>query len=459
MMRSRRGQLLVLLMSVLLAGLPLAAHADGEFQVAVVGTPDASGYPNVQMTLDVVEAANGRAVDALDASGVEAADAAGPVATKSLHPSVSRAVPVAYLFLVDTSSGMGQLRPDGKTYLQRATEVIRQLVSNMGPNDQVRLVAFNNGADSARTNWVRPNDQNFGAALGALFPSNQPSLLVPALQEAAALAASPPPGIARRAIVAFVDIDGRPQEPGLELEGVGRQVTSPTFTFGAGAATPADERATLFLDDLAKATGGGYWGIDGPPATGEAVRLLLDITHRTWDVVFLADGLPDGHENQLTVTVRDGRQHSGVASYPYQSGSLGDVSAVKFRNLADNERVTSDRKLVIEAEPNTRWRSTRLDLYRDCSPPQCSPIASADDGSLEYLLTVGGLDQGEHELTAVLLVSDGTREFSSSTSIGFVRGGTSWNFLAVALIAGLALAVVTVTGVQMQLRSRRGSKF
>lgn len=457
-MRSRRRQLLTSLVSLVLAGFPMAAHADGELQVGVVGRPDASSYPKVQVTLDVVEIASGRPVATLEAGGVEAADAAGPVATTALHPSVSRAVPVAYVFLVDTSTGMGQLRSDGKTYLQRATEVIRQLVANMGPNDQVRLVAFNSGVDNARTNWVRPKDQNFEAALAALFPSNQPSLLVPALQEGAVLAANPPPGIARRAIVAFVDIDGRPQEGALTIEGVGSQVNSSTFTFGVGSATSADERATLFLDDLARATGGGYWGIDGPPSTAEATRLLLDITHRTWDVTFVADGLPDGRENQLTVTVRDSRQHSGVASYPYQSGSLADVSPVSFRNLAANERITGDRKLVIEAEPNGRWRSMRLELYRDCSPPQCSPIASAGDGSLEYLLSVGGLAQGQHKLTAVLLVSDGTREFTSISTIEFVRGGTSWNVLAVALIAGLALAVVAVTTVQVRMRERRAAK-
>ena len=251
-------------------------------------------------------------------------------------------------------------------------------------------------------------------------------------------------------MLVFTDIDDKADEPDLRMDIMHASLTSTFFTYGVGAATVNDEKLTVFLDDLAKASGGGYWGIDGPPAPPEAMRLLVGITQRTWRVRFAADGLPDGQDHDLTITVRDSAQRSGQARQPYRAGTLDRVSPIIFRNIEDGERLTADRDIKIEIQGGHAWQSSRLELFRECEPARCTPVASASDGPLDWRIAVGNMDQGTHNLTARLTVSDGTREFTSLQTIGFERTGTTWNWPVLVLVAGLAAIGIAVTVIQMR---------
>jgi len=429
-----------------------AALSAGDLDVAVAGAVSAEAYPEIEATLSVIDAVSGRPVQDLKAENVRVSDDAGRARLLSLTASTSTPVATGYVLLVDTSALMSRVQADGKPYIQRAAEALEQFRAGMGRDDMARVVAFNQGVES-RTNWVGRDDPNLVAAIRALSASAAPSELSPALVQAAAIANNPPPGVRSRAVVLVTAIEGKGNEPDLTLGTIKAQLSSTYFTIGVGTAGPGDVRLTEFFDDLAKYTGGGYWSINGPPAPPEQMQRLFGIMRKTWVARFVADGLPDGKSHRFTVAVEaDGRVGEGGQSY--EAGALMKVNPLQFRNIAAGETIGADRDVEVAIGGTRQWTSTRLELFLDCEPGRCQPVATAKDRSVQWKLVAGPLDQGDHRLVARLTASDGQREFTDTASVAFVRGGTTFNLGILFLFGGVAAAAAGATAIAV---ARRGS--
>ena len=98
------------------------------------------------------------------------------------------------------------------------------------------------------------------------------------------------------------------------------------------------------------------------------------------------------------------------------------------------------------------WKSSRIVLFIDCEPGHGAPVAMAQERALAWKLVVGGLDQGQHRLSARVTVSDGEREFSDTSVLVFQRSGTTLNLGAMFIIGGIATAAVGATSIAARRR-------
>jgi hypothetical protein len=372
-------------------------------------------------------------------------DDAGPITVEAADARTDLTSPVALTFLLDTGGAMAP-------HVDNARGILKQVIAELGPNDVVRIVKFNEGSDEQGTNWVRRDDPNLAAQVDGWQATSHLSLVVPALRHADAVAAQAPDGYERRATVALLSVDGDRGEPGLNLESVASLATV-TFAFGFGTPPKDFEGLPFFLEDLAVQRNGAYWPVDSVRYQGNGPALLRDAMHSVWDLTFLAEGLPDGKSQQFTMEVRDPLQRSGAVSGAYSAGTLFDVSPPDIAGLRDRDEVDDDREITVALGGEKRWDSWRIELFRDCRPDTCTPIAEATDGVLHWRLVAGPLDQGDHEVHVRIFARSGSREFTDTSVLRFTRSGTGWNFWTPTAIFGFALAA-TVPILALARRAR-----
>lgn len=436
---------LAVLAVTLLGGHSSPASADAELKVAVLGDVHSDAYPTIETTLSVVEGATGRPVAELSNDSVTITDDAGKQRVVSVDAVTSAEQPVSYVLLIDTSSVIGP-------YLQRVVDIADEFTARIGPNDVVRVVKFNSGADERGTNWVTKDDPNLLAQFQSLQPTDIPPLVGPSLIRAAAIAQSPPDGFQRRAVIAFVGLDGARTESGLQIDTIKSSLNATFFTFGFGE-TP-DQGLSFFLEDLGKYSGGAYWPVNAASYPADPTQLILDAMQRSWKVKFTADGLPDSKAHKFSAAVRDPLQRSGATDGQYQSGSLTKVSPITFKGITEKQSITQDRDIEVSYGGQHPWKSTKLELFQDCDPGHCSPVASAEDQAISWKIQVAPLGQGQHRLVARITASDGTREFSDTKTVRFQRSGTTFNLGAFALVAGIAAVAIVATSVLIRQKGQ-----
>ncbi|MCC6265927.1 MAG: hypothetical protein IT300_00045 [Dehalococcoidia bacterium] len=395
-----------------------------------------SKYPTLQAALSVVDATSGRPVAALHPASLVVTDDAGRLELVDLSPTVSDRTPVAFSILLDTGGAMAP-------HVARAREVLQSVVSQLGPNDVVRIVKFNEGTDEQGTNWVRRDDPNLAAQIAGWQAGDGLSLVVQALIRSSEVAKQAPQGYDRHVTVAFLSVDGLRGEPGLVLDSIA-QIPTVTFAFGFGTPPTDLEGLPFFLEDLASQRGGAYWPVDSPKYTGNGTKLLHEVMHSVWKLDFVADGLPDGRSHTLRVEVRDSLLRSGAIEASYSAGTLLDVSPLRIEGLAQSERVSGDRRLTITLGGEKQWSDWTIQLFKDCEPDRCAPSAETHSGSLDWRLIAGPLDQGEHRLFIRVKATESGREFSETHVLGFTRVGTGWNLWTPIAVLGLALLAVAV---------------
>ncbi len=315
------------------------AAADGELVVGLAEAIENDGYPTLRASVSVVDGATGRPLAGLGTSSFVLRDEAGPITVEAAEARTDLASPVALTFLLDTGGAMAP-------HVDKARGVLKQVIAELGPNDVVRIVKFNEGSDEQGTNWVRRDDPNLAAQVDGWQATSQLSLVVPALRHADAVATQAPEGYERRATVALLSVDGDRGEPGLNLESVASLATV-TFAFGFGTPPTDFEGLPFFLEDLAVQRNGAYWPVDSARYQGNGPALLRDAMHAVWDLTLLAESLPDGQSQQLTMEVRDPLQRSGAVSGSYLAGALFDVSPLDITGLRVGDEVEGDREVTV----------------------------------------------------------------------------------------------------------------
>ena len=424
------------------------AVADGELVVSLVDSVAADDYPALTMRVSAVDSATGRPIGQVQAAGIAVRDAAGPAAVQSVEPAVDQNTPVAFAVLLDTGGAMAP-------HIDRARAVLRELLAGLGPNDVVRIVKFNEGADEQGTNWVRRDDPNLAAQIDGWQATGQLSLVVPALQHAAAVVGQAPEGYERHATVALLSVDGDRGEPGLNLETIAT-IPAVTFVFGFGTPPRDFEGLPFFLEDLAVQRNGAYWPVDAARYTGNGPALVREAMHSVWEVTFRADGIPDGSSQQFTMELRDALQRSGTYTGVYASGTLLDVSPLTIEGLREDESVGSDREVTVALGGAKRWDSWRIELFRDCLPDTCAPVAGKEDGVLDWRLIAGPLEQGRHDIYIRVFARTGDQEFVDTHVIRFERAGTGWNlWTPIAILGAAVAATVPVVALARGAKHRR----
>ncbi len=422
-----------------------AARADGELAITIVGGVHVEAYPTLDANLSIVDPANGQALTTLVPGDISLGDDGRAARVLSVTPKLSTEVPTAYVLMFDTSGGM-------QPYLARAQELARQFISKLGPRDVVRVVSFNSAIDESSTAWWLHDDPNLDAAISRLTPSPNVALVNPAMTRSNVIVSTAPEGIARKAVVAFLTVDGARAERQLTAEEVKNRLPPTTFTFGFGIPPADDQGLPQFLDSLGKYSGGAYWlfGSEGYPA--DPSTAVLDVTQRTFDVQFVADRLPDGKQHPLTVSVKTADQRTGSTTADYTSGPLLAVTPLMVQGLKDGDSVDSDRDLVVSLGGQASWSSTKIELFSDCDPGECTPAATTSGSSLAWKLVSAPLAQGKHSLAIRLTANDSERQFSGTQTIAYSRSGTSFNLGAIFLFLGAGGVAIAATAVVIRRR-------
>ncbi|HEU4759310.1 MAG TPA: VWA domain-containing protein, partial [Dehalococcoidia bacterium] len=131
-----RWLLLAVLLSAAVAG-PLArpaGAAEGDLQVRVEGV-DASAFPQVRATVTVLDG-EGRPIAGLPPEAFRASAAAQVVPVSGVAGATDQGLPIAVVLAFDVSGSMA-----GEP-LAQAKEAGKLLVDQLGPADQVAVVAF-----------------------------------------------------------------------------------------------------------------------------------------------------------------------------------------------------------------------------------------------------------------------------------------------------------------------------
>lgn len=427
--------------------MPTLSQADssGGLTVTVIGPADVSNYPTVAAHVSVVDA-NGRPATDLAASSFSVSDDAGPAPVISAASNPTDA-PGAYIILVDESATMTGALPNGQTYLQAAQDVANQVITSLGPNDDVRLVAFNRAVDS-RTPWLHPGDTDLAGAIAKLTTANEPKDIAAALQATSAYAAAPPAEATRRAVVVLTDVVSGSEDAPLSVDSM-KALGAPVYVVGLRATATADARLNQFMADVARYTNGSYQSLS-TASTADVVKNILAVQQSAWQVTFTAAGQPDGSAHGFTVSAtRESATGSGTGTYT--SGALTAVSKVLFQGIADGDHVSSDRDITASLAPGgPAWDSYQLALYRDCQPSACKPIDASTNRDVTMKLSVGGMSQGAHQLLARLTVTRGQNTYTGDYAVAFERTGTTFNLAAMFLFGGLAVAAIGATGIAIR---------
>lgn len=424
----------------------MTAHADTGLTVSVIDGVHADAYPSMEADLSIVDPANGQLLTTVAPGDVTLTDDSGAARVTSVVAKPSTAVPTAYVLLFDTSGGM-------QPYLSRAQQIASQFIAKLGPRDVVRVVSFNTGTNESSTTWWIHDDPNLSAAISALTTSSKVALVNDAMTRAAIVANTAPAGITRKAVVAFLTIDGARAERQLSAEDVKNRFPPTTFSIGFGTPPADDQGLPQFLDSLGKYSGGAYWLFGSPTYPPDPVAATLDVTQRTWAVKFVADGLPDGKSHPLTITVKAADQRSGSVAANYTSAGLLSVTPVVVQGLKQGDSVDADRDLVVSLGGQKTWSSTQIELFSDCDPGGCGAAATSNGAPVTWKLASAPLSQGDHRLAIRVTASDGQRQFSGTQTITYSRSGTSFNLGVLFLFLGAGGIAIVATAVVIRRRA------
>lgn len=413
---------------------------------------DSSQYPDLRFTVAVTDAA-GRAPDDLKPANFSAPGAE----IVSVTASVDDRLPAAYVIAVDASPSMAKEVAPGVTRLDLARSLARAFVANLSPVDRVRIIElagpFSEAKDTV-VGWVPRGEP--------AVPQIEEGITSIALQNTfsagetiaglSLVAATRPAEFERATILIITDVDSSAKTGGLAPTQIVDQLGAPVFVAAIREpdATADLELKTLFTS-AASLTGGAFIGPSGDVASA------IKASRRTWEVVVSDGTRPNGEQNDLVVTVKSG-ERTGQLKHHYRSGTLLDVTPLNINGIAAGDVVTSDTAIEASLVGGERWRESKIELYRDCSPDSCKNASErATNAPLKHKLVVAPLDQGDHTLVFKVSAKDASgNEFFDSMEMEFGREGTSLNLSFVVVVVGLAAVAILLTSLAARRKRSNG---
>lgn len=437
---------------------PSATPAPGTLGVTVLGVDD-SHYPDIGVTMSIVDSATGRPEKALATSNVELNPTAKVTAVTAATASTSD-LPAAYVIAIDCSFSMANLRngSSGPTFMDQARSLANAFMAGLGPNDVVKIVSFDQAdtpskvAVPTETAWLKKGDPVIASSIAGIKYEYYGSPLSAWLLAASNIAKAAPQGVSRRAMIFITDANSGDKD-GSVTPDLRTKLGPPTFLIGLQSAANVGPEMTQNLSDVATYTGGSYQTAAADADPTALFKPVLLTTHSTWNVTFSTDLVPSTVTPSETLTIHDAQGSTGAATVTFASTGLFTKSQVQVDGLADNATVTADQKVTVSLSGYTSWKGGyELELYLDCDPqPQgahCSPLAkpvvSGGQGApLTWQILVATMPQGLHHAYARYVVTyDNVQYFSPTTTLDFTRSGTTWNIAFVILVGGIAVLLI-----------------
>jgi Mg-chelatase subunit ChlD len=417
---------------------PNPSLAPGTLAVTLVGSVDDANYPTVVANLSIVDAVTGRPETALNAGNV----APDPLAKITAVAPSTASLPAAYVVALDTSGSMVNRAADKSTYMAHAKSLAKAFAAGVGPDDLIKLVAFNERS-VVKTSWLKGNDPNLSKAIDAVQSEAKRTFVSDGLVQAAKIANGRPNGYDRRAVVVITDASPADKDANLSSATMRQQLGPPTFVVGLLPPVQVGADLTQLLSDVATYTGGNYTSADLHAAAATLFGPVWASAQSTWKVTFSTDLAPDGNSHQEVLNITDAQQRTGAATLTYHSGGLSLISPISVAGLNAGDVVTADRTVTISVGGTKAWKDARVDLFVDCDPSQCGPTFTASNSPLPWHLSVASLSQGGHRIVMRLTATDDQgAHYTSQQELAFSRNGTTWNLAAVMLVAGIGVLAI-----------------
>ncbi len=279
----------VLLASAVAVAAPAhTAALEGSLQVRIEAV-DASAFPQVQATVTVLDAA-GRPIAGLPPEAFQASAGAQPVPISGVAGATDQGIPIAVVLGFDVSGSMAG------DPLAQAKEAGELLVDQLGPADQVAVVAF---ADDVSLVQPLTGDRDaLAAAIDGLSLGGNTALYDGVARSAELAAAA---GLPRRAVVLLSDGTDFGGASTLDSEAslaAARASGVPFFVVGLGGFIDQP-----YLQELAAASRGQFTRAPSAEDLADLYRTIGDILRHQYVLTLDGAALPRGQTVGLRVTV------------------------------------------------------------------------------------------------------------------------------------------------------------
>ncbi|HSP55867.1 MAG TPA: vWA domain-containing protein, partial [Dehalococcoidia bacterium] len=302
-------RLLLALSALVIGGAAVPTVHSQEAATVRISSVDASEYPHITANLDVLDATQ-RPVLGLDQGAFAAALGSSPVAVTSVAGASDQGLGLAVVLTFDVSGSM-QGAP-----LAAAKDAGNALISQLGPNDQVAIMAFSDGVRA-----VQPFTQDRAVLTTAIdgLASSGNTALYSAVVASAQMAGSS--GLPRRAVVLLsdgIDFGGGSQTDAAGSAGAAQASGVPFFVVGLGG-----QIDQAYLDQLASASRGQLLLAPDPQVLGALYTNIGDILRHQYALRIDASGIEAVPGAELTVTVAAaGTSTSATATLQFPAGIL-----------------------------------------------------------------------------------------------------------------------------------------
>ncbi len=286
-----RLSLALIVSFVLGSALVLPAHSQQAFTVHV-NTVDTGGYPEVRATVTVVDGSQ-RPVTGLPQDAFKASADGQPLPVSSVASASDPGLGISVVLTFDTSGSMA-----GEP-IAAAREAGKTLVGQLGPEDQVAIIAFSN--DVRVLLPFTPDKQAAITTIDSLVAQGD-TALYQAVADSAGLAASST--LPRRAVVLLsdgVDFGGVSQVDAPASLNAAQASGAPYFVVGLGETIDQ-----AYLQQLADASGGKLVLAPTPDTLTALYQDIGSILRQQYVVTIDASDIEPGSQGALEIAVTIG---------------------------------------------------------------------------------------------------------------------------------------------------------
>jgi VWFA-related protein len=287
MKRSLVRRSILFALGLILALLPATSlGASGGISMAINQIDD-SAFPVVTAYVTVGDA-TGAPIGNIAETAFAAAEDTRPISDLTVTPVVNANRGIALVLAIDVSGSMQGAPLDATRVAARA------LIENLGPQDQVAIVGFNQDVT-----WLQDFTTDHASALQALdsLKADGDTALNDALHEAARQMASSPAG--RRAIVLLTDgEDTASRTSEAQALTMAQASGTPIYTVGFGGRAEPD-----LLRQIGQLTGGQYFEAPAPEMLMGSFEDILRQLKQQYVLTYRSELAPDMREHELLVRV------------------------------------------------------------------------------------------------------------------------------------------------------------
>jgi VWFA-related protein len=338
--------LLAWLLAVGLAGGALAQDRSGETRVAITGV-DSADFPQVTAFV-AVTGEGGLPLEGLEGHFSLWEDGQRvPAASVAVEKDATQAFSV--VLALDVSTKLENL--------ELVQEAVKLFLEGLGPQDQAALVAFYDEFQVVQD--FTSSKRALNAAVNALGPQGDYTVLYQAVLEAAVMAGDPPAG--RGVVVVFTDsADNVHNVPLEEAANQALELRVPVYTIGFGPKIQADD-----LQELADMTGGRAFVLAELDEMQGKLQEIGDVLRQGYRIVFQSGLQADDAGHDFAVqAAHQGQTGRAQGSFVARSGEV----LVSLPNLAEGQRVGGVITLTAQVTATTPASIVSVQYLLDGEP-------------------------------------------------------------------------------------------